>query len=127
MFILKIVKVLCFDTLLQVFILNAVRGFRRRAWAVRVPPPGCICVNAVDKGVSKRFGVKALDKGLSMQRVDSGQWVVLSAVALRDWLRELADCENRSSGEEKEGRDGDTVSEPESHITAQVTICQVRN
>ena len=27
-------------------------------------PPRCVCVNAVDKGVSERFGVKAVDKGL---------------------------------------------------------------
>ena len=109
------------------FILKAVRGFRCRAWTLRVPPPRCSFVNTVDKGVSERFGVKAVDKGLSRQRVDSGQWVVLPAVVLGDWLRELADCENRSSGGEKEGRDGDTVSEPELHITAQVTVCQVRN
>ena len=111
MFILKIVKVLCFDTLLQVFILKAVRGFRCGARPAKVPPPRRFCVNAVDKGVSERFGVKAVDKGLSMQRVDRGQWVVLSALALRDWLQELADRENRSSG-------GDTVSEPGPYITA---------
>jgi hypothetical protein len=29
------------------------------------PTPPVFCVNAVDKGVSERFGVKAVDKGLS--------------------------------------------------------------
>jgi hypothetical protein len=33
--------------------------------AARYPTPRCVCVNAVDKGVSGRFGVKAVDKGLS--------------------------------------------------------------
>ena len=32
--------------------------------SMRVPHPGWFCVNAVDKGVSERFGVKAVDKGL---------------------------------------------------------------
>ena len=52
----------------------------------RYPPPWCVCVNAVDKGVSGRFGVKALDKGLMAP----------------------GDCGNRFSGGEKEGLDGDT-------------------
>jgi hypothetical protein len=51
--------------------------------------PRCVCVNAVDKGVSERFGVKAVDKG----------------------LMELGDCGNRFSGGEKEGLDGDTVQQ----------------
>ena len=74
--------------------------------------PRAFCVNAVDKGVSERFGVKAADKGLSRQRVDSEQWIVssLSGLALRDWLQELTDCENTPSCGEKEGRNGDTVS-----------------
>ena len=74
--------------------------------------PRSFCVNAVDKGVSERFGVKAVDKGLIRQRVDSEQWVVssLSALALRDWLQELTDCENTPSCGMKEGRNGDTVS-----------------
>jgi hypothetical protein len=44
--------------------------------------------------------------------VDSEQWVVssLSALALRDWLQELTDCENTPGCGQKEGRNGDTVS-----------------
>jgi hypothetical protein len=34
----------------------------------RHPHTGCVCVNAVDKGVSGRFGVRATNKGL-MARV----------------------------------------------------------
>ena len=30
-----------------------------------MPPPGCECVNAVDKELSGEFGVKAVDKGLT--------------------------------------------------------------
>ena len=53
-----------------------------------VPHPWCFCVNAVDKGVSERFGVKAVDKG----------------------LMGLGACGNRSSSGGREGRSGDTVS-----------------
>ena len=78
----------------------------------REPTPRCVCVNAVDKRVSERFGVKAVDKGLSWQKVDSEQWVVrsFSALPLRDWLQELKDCGNTLSGGGKEGLNGDTVS-----------------
>jgi hypothetical protein len=81
-------------------------------------PPPVFCVKAVDKGVRWRFGVKAVDKGLSRQRVDSERWVVssLSALALRDWLQEFTDCENTPGCGEKEGRDGDTVSRTLSYI-----------
>jgi hypothetical protein len=51
------------------------------------PTPRCVCVNAVDKGVSERFGVKAVDKGVMA----------------------LGDCGNNFSGGEKKGLDGDTV------------------
>jgi len=37
---------------------------RSRAEWLDPLPTRCICVNAVDKGVSERFGVKAVDKGL---------------------------------------------------------------
>src|ERR1700726_1325583 len=46
------------------------KGLIRLAFIFRVrsrrdtPQPRCVCVNAVDKGVSERFGVKAVDKGL---------------------------------------------------------------
>jgi hypothetical protein len=53
------------------------------------PTPRCVCVNAVDKGVSARLGVKAVDKGLMA----------------------LGDCGNRFSGGETEGVDGDTVQQ----------------
>jgi len=105
-FILKELKVLCFDTLLQVFILkvDSVAGLaefsgfggtpaaaRERYWqrgvavvAGSLMMRGCvafifsflrgytpvICVNAVDKGDRKRFGVKAVDKGVR------GKWRV---------------------------------------------------
>ena len=46
-------------------------------------------MNAADKGVSERFRVKAVDKGLMA----------------------LGDCGNRFSGGEKEGLDGDTVQQ----------------
>src|SRR5258706_8659562 len=38
---------------------------RALSWRRDTPHPRCVCVNAVDKGVSERFGVKAVDKGLS--------------------------------------------------------------
>jgi hypothetical protein len=53
------------------------------------PTPRCVCVNAVDKGVSERFGVKAVDKELMAP----------------------GDCGNRFGGGEKEGLDGDTVQQ----------------
>jgi hypothetical protein len=68
-FILKELKVLCFDTLLQVFILKVVSA--SSDWKVGreggklYPTPPMFCVNAVDKGVSERIGVKAVDKGLT--------------------------------------------------------------
>jgi hypothetical protein len=53
------------------------------------PTPRCVCVNAVDKRVSGRFSVKAVDEG----------------------LMGLGDCGNKFSGGEKEGLDGDTVQQ----------------
>src|ERR1700732_2834681 len=53
------------------------------------PTPRCVCVNAGDKVVSERFGVKAVDKG------------VMAA----------GDCGDKFSGEEKEALDGDTVQQ----------------
>ena len=53
------------------------------------PHPRCVCVNAVDKGVSGRFGVKAVDKG----------------------LMGLGGCGNRFSGGDRYGLDGDTVQQ----------------
>ena len=50
------------------------------AW---IPHTRCVCVNAVDEGVSARLGVKAVDKGLMA----------------------LGDCGNRFSGGETEGVD----------------------
>jgi hypothetical protein len=45
----------------------------RAELADRYPTPRCICVNAVDKGVRQRFGVKAVDKGLRLEaRADRG-------------------------------------------------------
>ena len=38
---------------------------RALSWRRDTPHPRCVCVNAVDKGVSERFGVKAVDKGLT--------------------------------------------------------------
>jgi hypothetical protein len=61
---------------------------RRDTEGAEVPHPGCFCVNAADKGVSERFGVKAADKG----------------------LMGLDACGDRSSCGEKEGPNGDTVS-----------------
>jgi hypothetical protein len=95
--------------------------------------PRAFCVNAVDKGLTVLIGVplglargkKAVDtprlrsgqEGLSRQRVDSEQWVVsLSALALRDGLQELTECENTPSCGMKEGRNGDTVSRTLSYI-----------
>ena len=37
------------------------------------PTPRCVCVNAVDKGVSGRFGAKAVDEGLTALDED-GVW-----------------------------------------------------
>jgi hypothetical protein len=78
----------------------------------RYATPPSVCANAVDKGVSGRFGVKAVDKGLSRQKVDSEQWAVgsISASALRDWRQGLKECENTLSAGGKEGRNGDIVS-----------------
>jgi hypothetical protein len=59
--------------------------WRERAKAA--PHTRCVCVNAVDKGVSGRFGAKAVDKGLIA----------------------LGSCGNKSSGGEKGGLNGDTV------------------
>src|ERR1700739_4568191 len=41
---------------------RAKMGMKKRE---ATPYPRCECVNAVDKGVSRKFGVKAVDKGLS--------------------------------------------------------------
>ena len=68
MFILKIVEVLCFVTLLQVFILKGLAGTARSPRAgqpTAIPPPRCECVNAVDKGVAGGIGVKTVSKGLA--------------------------------------------------------------
>jgi len=40
------------------------RVARRGEEGHNTPTPRGVCVNAVDKGVSERFGVKAVDKGL---------------------------------------------------------------
>src|ERR1700686_1555889 len=61
--------------------------------------PRCVCVNAVDKGVSGRFGVKAVDKGLMT----------------------LSDCGNRFSGRGKgRTRRGHWSAEPCLEIAASV-------
>src|ERR1700686_3859168 len=37
--------------------------------------PRCVCVNAVDKGVSERFGVKAVDEGpMALDEGGNGGW-----------------------------------------------------
>jgi hypothetical protein len=41
------------------------RGCATAELVLSPPTPRCDCVNAVDKGVSGRFGVKAVDKGLT--------------------------------------------------------------
>src|ERR1700686_5704753 len=61
--------------------------------------PRCVCVNAVDKGVSGRFGVKAVDKGFMV----------------------FGDCGNRFSAGEREGlRRGHCSAEPCFEIAAAV-------
>jgi hypothetical protein len=67
--------------------------------------PRCVCVNAVDKGVSGRFGVPlGLARGkkaVDTPRLRSGQ----------EGLMAPGDCGNRFSGGEKEGVEGDTVQQ----------------
>ena len=60
MFILKRLKVLCFDTLLQVFIVQVLSGI-----VILHPHTPVIFVKADSKGVASAFGVKAVDKGLT--------------------------------------------------------------
>src|ERR1700676_4173427 len=67
----------------------ALRTAEHAKLSQRCPPPWCVCGNAVDKRVSERFGVKAVDKELTA----------------------VGDCGNRFSDGEKEGRDGDIVQQ----------------
>ena len=79
-------------------------GRRLRESGKSDPTPPVFCVNAVDKGVSGRIGVKAVDKGLSSQKLDSESWAVESS------SRRSKDCENTTACGEKGGPNGGTVS-----------------
>jgi hypothetical protein len=72
--------------------------------------PRCVCVNAVDKGVSERFGVKAVDKGLTA-RVGVPLGLARGKKAVDTGLMAPGDCGDKFSGGEKEGLDGDTVQQ----------------
>jgi hypothetical protein len=64
------------------------RAQRKAEGADRYPTRQSFCVNALSKGVTARFGVKAVDKGLNGR----------------------GGCENRFSLGERAGRNGDTVT-----------------
>ncbi len=67
---------------------------RALSWRRDTPHPRCVCVNAVDKGVSERFGVKAVDKGV---RRETGRKATNKGVRRKltvDSLRLKAGAEN---------------------------------
>ena len=76
----------------------------------QTPIPRCVCVNAVDKGVSERFGVKAVDKGLTA-RIGVPLGLARRKKVVGKGLVAPGDCGDRFSGGEKEGLDGDTVQQ----------------
>ena len=86
-----------------------VNEWRERAKAA--PTSRCVCVNAVDKGVSERFGVKTTKKGLTA-RFGVPLGLARGKKAADSELVALGGCGNRFSGGEKEGIDGDTSAEP---------------
>ena len=80
--------------------------------------PRCVCVNAVDKGVSERFGVKATNKGLTTRAgaplgLARGKKAVDTPLLRsgQEGLIVLRECGNKFSDGEKEGLDGDTVQQ----------------